>query len=144
MMRAILLAGVALLTLTACYDRRPAPEGEPYIIKNDNGGQLLSAEADRASLLAWGGRVEIQGRCASACVIFTTLPNACLAPDARIGFHGSTITVGPVGNPQMARHLRGGVKAAFLDRWQHIPTEDIHWITAREYVALDPQTRLCR
>lgn len=132
-----------ICALSACNDRRPAPTGEPYIIRRDGGGQLISAEADRAMLLAWGGRVEIRGHCNSACVIFTTLPNACLGRGVEIGFHSSNINLGPIGNPQMAKYLRGGVKRRYLQEWQFIPHTDIHRITAQEYVALDPQTRIC-
>lgn len=129
--------------LVACNDRRPAPIEEPYVIRRDGGGQLISAEADRARLLAWGGRVEIRGHCNSACVIFTTLPNACMGRGLRIGFHGSNINVGPIGNQQMAKYLRGGVKRRYLEEWQFIPNTEIHRITAQEYVALDPRARIC-
>ena len=130
-------------SLVACTDRRPEPTTEPYVIRRDGGGQLISAEADRAMLLAWGGRVEIRGYCNSACVIFTTLPNACLGPRLDIGFHGSNVNVGPIGNEQMAKYMRGGVKRRYLEEWQHIPHTEIHKITAEEYVRLDPRSRIC-
>lgn len=139
---------MAWLTLTcllgACTDRREPPGAEPYIIRNDGGGQLISAEADRAMLFAWGGRVEIRGYCRSACLMFTTLPNACLHPRARLGFHGANVNVGPIGNQQMAKYMRNGIREKYLAEWQHIPFTEIHTITAREYVALDPQTKICR
>lgn len=134
---------LALFLATACTDRRPAPTDEPYDIRRDGGGQIISAEADRARLLAWGKQVRIHDYCASSCVIFTTLPNACLAPSLRIGFHGSNVNMGPIGNPQMAKYLRGKVKAAYLAEWQHIPQTDMHWLTAREYKALDPLIKIC-
>ncbi len=141
-MRAGLL--ICALLMAGCTDRRPAPvTGEAYIIKKDGGGQIISAEADRAMLKRWGGPVKIRNYCASACVIFTTLPNACIAPNAKIGFHSSDVNVGPVGNPQMARYLRGGVKERFLAEWQFVPSDKIHWVSARDYVRLDPQSRLC-
>lgn len=133
----------ALVLVAACNDRRPAPGSEPYIISNDGGGQLISAEADRARLRAWGGRVEIRGRCASACVIFTTLPNACIGSRSRIGFHGSNVNMGPVGNQQMSKYLRGEVRRRFEAEWKFIPTDQIHWVKARDYVKMDPQVRLC-
>lgn len=136
----------ALLSLVVpepCFDRRPAPTTAPYVIEDDGGGQLLSAEADRAALLAWGGAVEIRGDCASACAIFTTLPNACLDPASRIGFHSANINLGPVGNAQVARHLRGDIRALFEAKWQFVPSDQIHWVPAETYVVLDPETRLC-
>ena len=126
-----------------CTDRRPPPTTEPYVIDNDGGGQLISAEADRAMLLAWGGRVEIRGFCRSACVIFTTLPNACLSPRATVGFHGSNVNKGPIGNQQMARYLRADALRRYLARWQHIPPTEIHKMTALNYAKLDPQVRIC-
>jgi len=142
-MRRLLLFAILIVT-AACNDRRAAPvQGEKYIIRKDGGGQIISAEADRARLLRWGGEVEIRNYCASACVIFTTLPNACIGKNARIGFHSSTVNVGFVGNPQMAKYLRGAVKQRFLAEWQFVPSDEIFWVPARDYVKLDPQSRLC-
>ena len=139
----ISLAIALFLALVGCVDRRERPNEGVYVIKNDRGGQIISAEADRALLETWGGPVRIEGYCNSACGIFTTLPNACLAPDARIGFHAANINVGEIGNAQIARHLRGGVLAKFLAEWQFVPHDDLHQISAAEYVRLDPQTKIC-
>ncbi len=136
---AFLLAVLA----TGCTDRRPAPTSEPYVIRRDGGGQLISAEADRADFLRWGGEIQIRGYCASACVIFTTLPNACIGRGIRIGFHGSNINMGLIGNRQMAAYLRGAAKQKYLAEWQHIAPTDMHWISAQEYQALDPEIRIC-
>lgn len=141
-MRPVLWLSI-ICALDACTDRRPPPVAEPHIIFNDRGGQLISAEADRALLAAWGGRVEIRGKCYSACTMFTTLPNACLGRGAKIGFHGSNVNMGPVGNQQMARYLRAGVKERYLAEWQFVPHDEIHVISAQEYVALDPATQIC-
>ncbi|MFO7804522.1 MAG: hypothetical protein R6V30_02480 [Paracoccaceae bacterium] len=139
-----MVAATLLCLLVACTDRRDAPvAGETYVIRNDGGGQLISAEADRARLAAWGGPVRIEGKCNSACLMFATLPNACVAADARMGFHGSNVNVGPVGNQQMARYMRGEVRQRYLADWQHIPHDRIHIISGAEFARLDPQTRLC-
>ena len=139
----MICAILSIFLATACNDRRPAPTTEPYDIRRDGGGQIISAEADRARLMAWGGQVRIREYCASACVIFTTLLNVCLGPSARIGFRSSNVNVGPIGNPQMARYLRGEIKAKFLAEWQYVPEDEMHWISARDYVRLDPLTKLC-
>ncbi len=131
------------LALMACTDRRDPPRGALHVIQNDPGGQIISAIADRKRLERWGGPIEIRGFCNSACTIFTTLPNACLAPDARIGFHSSNVNVEWVGNPQIAEYLRGGILNKFLTEWQFVPFTDMHRISAQDYVRLDPQTRLC-
>lgn len=137
-----LVIGIFVLA-SACTDRRPAPNGVPYIIERDGGGQIISALADRARLMAWGQPVVIRDYCASVCVVFTTMPNACIEADARIGFHSSSVNRGPVDNPQMAKHMRAGVKRMFLQEWQFVPPDQIHWISAAEYKALDPQARIC-
>ena len=142
-MQKFLNALIAMVVLVGCNDRRPLPSGDVYVIRNDGGGQLISAETDRAILRLWGGEVRIEGYCNSACLMFTTLENACLAPDLTLGFHGANVNVGFVGNPQITKYLRNGVKQRFVDEWQHIPFTEIHRITAREYIALDPETQLC-
>ena len=138
------VAVISLVVLAGCNDRRPLPTGDTYVIRNDGGGQLISAETDRAVLKLWGGDVRIEGYCNSACLMFTTLPNACLAPGLLLGFHGANVNVGFVGNPQITKYLRGGVRDKFVSDWQFIPFTEIHRITAEDYVRLDPETRLCR
>lgn len=139
----ILLILLIIPFLAACNDRRPLPTTGTYVIRNDGGGQLISAETDRAVLKLWGGPVRIEGYCNSACLMFTTLPNACLAPGLKLGFHGANVNVGFVGNPQITKYLRGDVKRRFVEEWQHIPFTEIHRITAAEFVRLDPQTKIC-
>lgn len=141
MLKCFALASVLLLV--GCNDRRPLPTTGTYIIRNDGGGQLISAETDRAVLRLWGGPVRIEGYCNSACLMFTTLSNACLAPGLKLGFHGANVNVGFVGNPQITKYLRNGVKREFVDKWQHIPFTEIHRITAEEYVQLDPEANIC-
>lgn len=136
-------AVLALVLTSACNDRRPAPVSEPYVIRRDGGGQIISAEADRADFLRWGGEIQIRGYCASACVIFTTLPNACIGRGIRIGFHGASVNVGPIGSQQMASYLRGAAKRKYLAEWQFVATDQMHWITAQEYQRLDPKIKIC-
>jgi hypothetical protein len=75
--------------------------------------------------------------------MFTTLANACLEPGLKLGFHGANVNVGFVGNPQITKYLRNGVKRRFVEEWQHIPFTEIHRISAEEYIALDPASKLC-
>ncbi len=142
-MRKKLTLLLALVVLSGCNDRRPLPSGDVYTIRNDGGGQLISAETDRAVLRLWGGPVVIEGYCNSACLMFTTLENACLDPDLTLGFHGANVNVGFVGNPQITKYLRNGVRQKFVDEWQFVPFTEIHRISAQDYVTLDPQTKLC-
>lgn len=118
-------------------------ENGVHVVRNHRGGRILLVEAERRRLLNWGGPVRIEGFCNSACVILATLPNACLKPRSRIGFHTSNINFGPVGNAQIARYLRGGVRDKYLKEWQFVPHDDIHHIWGETFVSLDPQARLC-
>jgi hypothetical protein len=58
----------------------------PLVITNDPGG-IVATRAARVALI--GDReVRIEGRCASACTMWLAAPNVCVAPDARLSFHG--------------------------------------------------------
>lgn len=134
------------LALTACTGQRDFDfSSPPVVIRDDGGGQLISAEADRLKLLQRGVEVEVRGYCASACVIFTTLPNACLGKKARIGFHGSNVSV-PflIGDAQMSRYLRGEAQRMYIKEWSKIPQTVMHWLTPQEYQKLDPQIKICK
>lgn len=126
--------------------RPAAPSAaDPIVIRDNRGGNVMSAMTRRAELEASGRPVEIRGYCGSACTIFITMPRACLAPDATVGFHApnfsGTDVISPVG-PLIASYYRNGVRQKYLSEWGK--TRTVTRITAREYVALDPQTRLCK
>lgn len=115
-----------------------------HTIRNHRGGRILDAEVRRRRLLNWGGPVRIEGYCFSSCVVFTTLPNACLDPELIVGFHSSNLNFGPVGNAQIARYLRNGVAEQYLVNWQFVPNNEMHRITSADYVRLDPAAKLCQ
>lgn len=114
-----------------------------HVIRNHKGGRIIAVEAQRRALLDWGGPVRIEGFCNSACVILTSLPNACLSPNSKIGFHSANINFGPVGNRQIAGYLRNGVKSEFLEKWQFVPNTELFSITAQDFVRRDTETLLC-
>lgn len=121
------------------------PSGSPIVINNDAGGNVMAMMNRRNELEASGRPVEIRGYCRSACTMLITLPNACLAPNATIGFHaprlpGTTI-IPPLVDEIMASTYRGGIRDRWNRDWKH--SIEMQKISAREYVALDPQTRLC-
>ncbi len=58
------------------------------IVRNDPGGSVESRLREIAQLRLAGTRVEIRGRCTSACTMLLGLPNACVAGSSRLGFHG--------------------------------------------------------
>lgn len=132
---------------------RPAPAGPvaqpaaqgPIVVLNNRGGNVVQMMAYRSQLAASGRPVQIRGVCNSACTMLTTLPNACLAPDASIGFHAPRIpgtqVIPPIVDQLMATTYRNGIRARWYNEWRHSLT--IQSISAREYVRLDPLTRLC-
>ena len=123
---------------------QPAAQG-PIVVRNNRGGNVVQMMAYRSQLAASGRPVQIRGVCNSACTMLTTLPNACLAPDASIGFHAPRIpgtqVIPPIVDQLMATTYRNGIRARWYNEWRHSLT--IQSISAREYVRLDPLTRLC-
>ena len=146
-MTRILALALMLLTLIA-----PAPaaqartKAEPIVILNNKGGNVLEAIQYRNKLANSGRRVEVRGYCRSACTIYITLPNACLGPRATVGFHAPRIPgtgiIPPIVDELMANYYRGGILRMWNSTWKR--SLSMHKISAREYVRLDPQTRLCR
>ena len=140
------------LTLAACVATttappvEAAPPGKPIVIANNRGGNVIEMVQYRNKLAASGRPVEIRGYCGSACTILITMPNACLAPDGTVGFHApripNTTIIPPLVDEIMARFYRNGILDRWNSTWKH--SLKIQKISAREYVRLDPQTRLCR
>lgn len=127
----------------------PAPAtgpGAPLIIRNDDGGNVTAYVLRRGQLERAGRPVEFHGYCASACTLLITLPRACLAPDATVGFHMPHFIASgapaPMLNPLMAQYYRGGILARWNAEWSKSTKMQV--ISAQDYVRLDPQTKLCR
>lgn len=145
----ISLAAALSLGLTGPLTTMPAAaetRGKPVVIMNNRGGNVLEAIKYRNQLARSGRPVEVRGYCRSACTVYITLPNACLGPKATVGFHapripGTTI-IPPIVDQLMAQHYRNGILRKWNSEWKY--SLNMHKISARDYVRLDPQTRLCR
>lgn len=124
---------------------QPASGGKPIVILNDSGGNVLQAIKRREDLRTSGRRVEVRGYCRSACTIYITLPNACLGPGATVGFHApripGTSIIPPLVDVIVAEYYRNGIRRKWMAEWRR--SREMVKISAREYVRLDPQTRLC-
>lgn len=112
----------------------------------DNGGGNVTGYILRRDELARSGRpVEFRGSCASACTLLMTIPNACVAPDARIGFHAPHFIASgkpaPIMNQLMARYYRAGVLETWNAVWSR--STQMQTISGRDYHRLDPQMKLC-
>lgn len=150
--RAALLALVALaacgapsIPASSAPAAPRAASAEPIVIHDNGGGNVVQMISRRAELEASGRPVRISGKCNSACTMLITLPNACLDPDARVGFHAprlpGTRIIPPIVDQLMAMHYRGGILERWNGEWRH--SLKMQRISALEYVRLDPQTRLC-
>ena len=59
-----------------------------FIVQSDRGGWLSQRSQEIRQMRATGQRVELRGICLSACTMYLSLPNTCVARDASLGFHG--------------------------------------------------------
>ncbi len=116
------------------------------VVRNDGGGNVTTYIATRAKLAAVDS-VRIEGKCFSSCTIFTSLPNACVMPDARIGFHGTSPRVPLLQrwlDMRLGKYYRGEVQRLYLTEWRHVHGAELHVISGRALKRLDPLIRLCR
>ena len=114
-------------------------------VTDNRGGNVLEMVRYREQLARSGKTVRIRGYCRSACTILITLPNACLGPGARIGFHApripNTRIIPPYVDQIMGQYYRGEIRTRWFGGWNR--SHQMHVISARDYVRLDPQTRIC-
>lgn len=121
-------------------------ERGPFIdVVNHRGGNVLRTVQLREQLGRSGKTVRIRGYCRSACTILTTLPNACIGGGARIGFHApripNTRIIPPLVDEIMGSFYRNGIRDRWFAGWNR--SLDMQVISARDYVRLDPQARIC-
>lgn len=113
-------------------------------VRNDGGGNVSDYIRTRERLAKLDA-VRVEGKCYSACTIFTTLPNACVHPAAAIGFHGTTPRVPLLQkwlDMRLGRYYRGEVRRLYEATWRK--SLRLHVITGRELKRLDPKITLCR
>jgi len=86
---------VALACTAAGMFAATAPSAEAQaraaiIIQSDRGGLIAQRNERIRGYRAAGQRIELRGTCLSACTMYLSLPNACVASNATFGFHGPT------------------------------------------------------
>lgn len=115
-------------------------------VRNDGGGNV-STYVERREKLAKVGSVRIEGKCLSSCTIFTTLPNACVMANAKLGFHGTSPRVPlfqRILDKRLGNYYRGEVKRLYLKEWRFLRgTEQMYVITGAQLKRLDPLIKLC-
>lgn len=117
----VLAGAVALLGL---FGGAAAEAKSVAVIRNDPGGNLENRLAMLGQYRASGTRVEIRGRCDSACTMFLGLPNTCVARSSRFGFHGPQSQYYGISLPPdefeywsmvMADHYPSSIRSWFLN-----------------------------
>lgn len=141
-----LIGAVLILSLTPVAGMSTIREHPKFIdVWNDKGGNVLETVQLRERLGRSGKTVRIRGYCRSACTMLITLPNACIGPNASVGFHApripNTSIIPPYVDQIMGSYYRGGIRQRWFGGWNR--SLDMHVISASEYVRLDPQTRIC-
>ncbi|WBU60106.1 hypothetical protein [Paracoccus albus] len=121
-------------------------EGRGYLVVNQHrGGNVVDMIRTRAKLQNSGRKVWIRGYCRSACTMLVTMPNACLGPMATLGFHApripNTSIIPPYVPEIMASYYRNGILKRWNEEWRY--SIDMVKISAKDYVKLDPATKLC-
>ena len=144
--RLILTLAAALMAVAPAASHANIVERGRFIdVENHRGGNVLQMVQLRERLARSGKTVRIRGYCRSACTILTTMPNACLGPKARIGFHAprlpNTQIIPPYVDQIMGNYYRGGIRDRWFGGWNR--SIDMNIISAREYVRLDRQARIC-
>ncbi|MCR8723857.1 hypothetical protein [Frigidibacter sp. ROC022] len=102
---------------------------EVYRVSGDPGGPVETRVALVEQLRASHARVEIVGGCWSACTMFLSLPNVCVARSARLGFHGPSSGIPGIGlaperfdyySRLMAAYYPEPLRSWFLAEGRHI------------------------
>lgn len=149
MKKAILISIMLFSMIASCT--KPSDSGTitqndaQIVIRNNDGGTIAAFEKERARLAKSGKTVVLAGYCASACTIFYSLPNACLAKGATLHFHGAKglpLISEVVGNSRMAKYYRAGVKSEFLADWKNY-SKPLKRVTRAQMKALDPAVKFC-
>lgn len=65
------------------------PEQPVFTVQDDRGGLVSERQAQIRRLLRNGTRIEIRGSvCLSSCTMYLGVPDVCVLPRTRFGFHG--------------------------------------------------------
>lgn len=80
-------AAVATAPAAAQAIRAPL-DIQPLVIRDDAGGRVDWRAEKIAKLRQSGQPVQLRGECMSACTMYLSLPQVCVAANATFGFHG--------------------------------------------------------
>lgn len=113
-------------------------------VRNDMGGSVRERLAKIRALEAQQVPVRITGTCVSACTMYLGLSQACVTPQARLGFHGPSTRLRGMPLPraeferlsqEMAQHYPPAIRAWFLADARMV-TGDYITITGAEAIRM--------
>ncbi len=100
---------------------------DTIIVSYDMGGSIGARQKKIRQLRLKRQRVEIRGRCYSACTMYLGLKNVCVSSDAVLGFHGPRGFTGRLPGDVfdhwsrvMVRNLREPLQVWFMQRARHV------------------------
>lgn len=120
-----------VMGLTLLFSPQPLlaqPKSEvALLVSYDMGGSIGLRQKKVRLLRRQKRRVEIRGRCFSACTMYLGLPDVCVTPNAVLGFHGPKGVIARLPTDAfdhwsrvMARDLRPPLHSWFMQHARHV------------------------
>lgn len=136
----LFLAGCALAPGVSGVRFKPNADGV-VVVANVGGGNVQHFLNERARLDRLGAPVELRGFCNSACTVLYSLPTACLARGATLGFHSVAGAASPFYERRIRAHYRAGIAEGYWNEWRK--SEALTVLTREQVTRLDPATKIC-
>jgi len=121
------IGGICLAILIASQPAPVSAQASAMVVSYDMGGLVGSRQKQVQQLRQQGRRVEIRGRCYSACTMYLGLPNVCVHPRAVLGFHGPRGTKRPLQQDVfdhwsrvMSKDLQPQLRSWFMQTARHV------------------------
>ena len=139
------LTAIALSALSASAVILPvatAQAREPLIVSRDLGGSVMQRYRELNQLRLSNTRVELRGQCVSACTMYLGLSQACVTPNARLGFHGpfrrgqNKTLAGSSSSQLMAAHYPTPLRKWFLAEGQYITRDRVAWFSGASLISM--------
>lgn len=115
------------------------------IIRHDLGGDLAQRVTQVEELRRAGTPVRIEGVCVSACTLYLGLPNACVMPGAKLGFHGPRTRLPGIPLPHddfeyqtrvMAGYYPGAIRDWFMTEARMLTTASYYAISGAQAISM--------
>jgi hypothetical protein len=114
----------------------PPPPNYAVIITEDKGGIVDQYQDAATRYKAEGRRVEIRGRCRSACTLALTVPNVCVGPGAVVAWHHAYEKYTHKIRPEVTSSMLKNLPSAIRNRLDGKIQEDYTPATTLDYSQL--------